>query len=139
MKREPLEHNIYFVIQPLQFVSRILGLSPFHIDPNYTIRYKGDCTFCHIIQATVMIFLLICTLYYSFLTTLEYNEPAFNIIVSIVWIINVLASHMTSILALLFFVTRNRNHITNVMSLLSRVDNKLFRNKSKQGAYSKQR
>ena len=139
MKKEPLEHNIYFAIQPLHFVSRILGLSPFHIDPNYTFRNKGGCTFCHIIQATLMILLLLYGLYNSVLTTAEYSESTFKLSVRVVYIINILVSNFTGILALIFTVTRNRNHITNMLSLLSRVDNKLFRNNSKQSAYSQQR
>ena len=139
MKKEPLEHNIYFVIQPLHFVSRILGLSPFHIDPNYKVRNKVGCTFWHIIQATVIILLLLYGLYNSVLTVADYNQPMFNVNLRIVWIINGLASHLTSILTLIFSVTRNRNHMTNMLSLLSRVDNKLFRNNSKQSAYSQQR
>jgi hypothetical protein len=138
-KKEPLEHNFYFVIQPLHFVSRILGLSPFHIDPNYTFRDKAGCTFCHITQATVMILQSLCGACNSVLTLGEYNEPTLNVIVGIVWIINVLVSHLTSILALLFSITRNRNHTRKVMSFLSPVNNKLFRNKSKQSAYSQQR
>jgi hypothetical protein len=139
MKKEPLEHDIYFVIQPLQFVSRILGLSPFHIDPNYTFRNNGCYNYTHIMHVTLMIILLLCSLCYNVLNLVAYNDSDFNIFVRIVWIINVLVSHMTSIIALLFSVTRNRNHMTNVMSLLSCVDNNLFRNKSKQDAFSKQR
>ena len=139
MKNEPLEHNIYFVVQPLHFVSRALGLSPFHIDPNYTFPNKGGCTFCHVIQATVMILLLLYGLYNSVLTFVEYSDPMYNAVLRTVWIINVLVSHLTSILTLLFAVTRNRNHMTNMLLLLSRVDNKLFRNNSKQSAYSQQR
>ena len=139
MKTEQMEHNIYFVIQPLHYVSRILGLSPFHIDPNYTFRNKCRCTFCHIIQATMMILLLLYGLYINVLTIVEYSDPMFKITVRAVWIINVLFSHLTSILALLFSVTRNRNHITQVLCLLSRVDNKLLRDNTKQSAYFQQR
>ena len=139
MKKEPLEHNIYFVIQPLHFVSRILGLSPFHIDPNYTFRNKGACTFCHIIQATLIILLLLYGLNKGVLHTAEYSETVLQLSVRVVYIINLLFSNFTGILALIFTVTRNRNHMTNMLSMLSRVDNKLFRNKSKQSAYSQQR
>ena len=139
MRKEPLEHNIYFVIQPLHSVSRILGLSPFHIDPTYTFRNKGGCTSCHIIQAAVMIFLLLYGLCTNVLTLVEDSDAMFNVIVRIVWIINVLLLHLTSILTLLFSVTRNRNHMTKVLRLLSRVDSKLFRNKSKQSVYSQHR
>jgi len=139
MKKEPLEHNIYFAIQPLHFVSRILGLSPFHVDPSYTFHNKGGGTFCHIIQAAVMILLLLFGLYSSVLTVVKYNESTFKMSVRVVCIINILVSSFTGILALLFTVTRNRNHMTNVLCLLSRVDNKLFRNNSKQSAYSQHR
>jgi len=139
MKNEPLEHNIYFVVQPLHFVSRALGLSPFHIDPNYTFPNKSGCTFCHIIQATLLILLLLYGSYNSVLTTVKHSESTFKLSVRVVCIINILVSNFTGIMALLFNVTRNRNHMTNMLSLLSRVDNKLFRNNSKQSAYSQQR
>jgi hypothetical protein len=139
MKKEPLEHNIYFVVQPLHFVSRLLGLSPFHIDPNYTLPNKGGCTFCHKIQATLLILLLLYGLYNSVIRTVEYSETTFKVSVRVVCIINILVSNFTGILALLFTVTRSKNHMMNMLSLLSRVDNKLFRNNSKQSAYSQQR
>ena len=139
MKKEPLEHNIYFAIQPLHFVSRILGLSPFHVDPSYTFHNKGGCTFCHIIQETVMILLLLYGSYNEVLACVAYSETTFNLSVRVVCIINILVSSFTGALALFFTVTRNRNHMTNVLCLLSRVDNKLFRNKSKQSAYSQHR
>jgi hypothetical protein len=139
MKKEPLEHNIYFVIQPLHFVSRMLGLSPFNINPNYTFRNTGGCTFCHIIQATLLILLLMYGLYNSVLNFVNYNLPMFIVNLRVIWIIWVVVTHLTSIPTLLFTVTRNRNHTTNMLSLLSRVDNKLFRNNSKKSAYSQQR
>jgi len=139
MKKEPLEHNIYFVIQPLHFVSRILGLSPFHIDPNYTFRNKVGCTFCHIIQAAVMILLLLYGLYINVLKAVTYSEITFHVFVRVVCIINIFVSSFTGILALFFAVTRNRNHMTNMLCLLSHVDNKLCSNNSKEGAYSQHR
>ena len=139
MKNEPMEHNIYFAIQPLDFLSRILGISPFLVDPNYTLRNKCGGTFCHIIQATVMILLLLYGLYNSVLTAVEHNESTFKLSVRVVCIINILFSSFTGILALLFTVTRNRNYMTKVLCLLSRVDSKLFRDKSKQSAYSQHR
>jgi hypothetical protein len=139
MKKEPLEHNTYFAIQPLHFVSRILGLSPFYIDPNYTFRNTVGCTFCHIIQASLTILLLLYGTYSSVLTTVEYSEPTFKISIRVMSIIFILVSNFTAILALIFTVTRNKNHMTNMLSLLSRIDNKLFRNTSKQIAYSQHR
>jgi hypothetical protein len=139
MKTEPLEQNIYFVIQPLYLVSRILGLSPFHIDSNYRFHNEGGSAYCHITQATLLILLIIYGLYNSTLAVLQYREPIFNVSVRVVWAINALVSNLTSILALLFAVTINRNHITNVLSLLSRVDRKFIRKNSKQSAYSQQR
>jgi hypothetical protein len=49
-----------------------------------------------------------------------------------------LVSKLTRTLALLFTVTRKRNHMTTVLCFLTRVDIKLFRNNSKQSAYSQQ-
>jgi hypothetical protein len=126
MKKDRMEHNIYFVIQPLQFVSRILGLSPLHIHPNYTFSSKYRYTYCHNIQATVIITLLVCGFCNSVLNLVEYIEPTFNLMARIVWIINVLVSHLTSITAFIFSVTRSRNHMTNITSLLSCFDNKRF-------------
>ena len=84
MKTEQMEHNIYFVIQPLHYVSRILGLSPFHIDPNCTFRNKGGCTFYRIMQATMMILFLLYCLYISVLETGEFSGHGSIIIVSVV-------------------------------------------------------
>jgi hypothetical protein len=122
MKKDRLEYNIYFVIQPLHFISRIFGLSPFHIEPNNTFRNKVGCTLCHIIHVTVMAVLLLYGLYKSVLNIFEYNAPKFNLSIPILWVINTLISHFSGILALLFSVTRNRNHISTVLCLLPRVD-----------------
>jgi hypothetical protein len=138
-KKEPLERNIYFVLQPLHFVSRILGLSPFHISPNTKCHNGNVCTYSHIILVTVLIILLLLGLYNSMLFLDTLSEGVLNISVRVVWTIYVLVSNLTSTLALPFTVTRNRNHMANVLCLSSRVDNKLFRNKSKQSAYSQQR
>ena len=86
-----------------------------------------------------MILLLLYGLCDYVLTLVEYSDPIFNVIVRILWIINVLFSYLTSIVSLFFTVTRNRNRMTNVLCLLSRADNKLFRSNSKQSAYSQHR
>jgi hypothetical protein len=69
----------------------------------------------------------------------ELSEIVLNLCVRVVWTIYTIIIHLTSILALLFNITRNGNHKTNVLSLLSRVDNKLFPKNSKQSAYAQQR
>ena len=81
-----------------------------------------------------MILLLLYGLYISVLVSFEYSETVTSVMVRAVWIIYVLVSHLTCILALLFSVTRTRNHMT-IVFLLSHADNKLFRNNTKQSAY----
>ena len=134
MKKEPLEYNIYFVIQPLHFVSKILGLSPFHIYSNTQCHNGSVCNYSHIILVTVSIILLLYGLYNSviFLDTL--SECILNISVRILWTIYMLVSNLMNILALLLTVTRNRNHMTKVLCFLSRADSKMFRTKSRQSA-----
>ena len=139
MKKEPLKHNIYFVIQPLHFVSRVLGLSPVHIDPKTKCHNGRVCIYSHIILATVMIIFLLYGLYNSILLLYKAGEGLLNISIRVLWNIYMLVSNLTNILALIFAVTRNRNYMTKVLCLLSRADNKLFHNTSKQSAYSQQR
>jgi hypothetical protein len=86
-----------------------------------------------------MIILLLYGLYDSILFLDTLSEGILNISVRVVWTIYMSVSNLTSILTLLFTVTRNMNHMTKVLCLLSRVDKKLFRNKSKQSSYSQQR
>jgi hypothetical protein len=87
---------------------------------------------------TVMIILLLYSLYDSILFLDTLSEGLLNISVRVVWTIYMSVSNPTSILTLLYTVTRNMNHMTKVLCLLSRVDKMLFRNNSKQSAYSQQ-
>jgi len=136
MKKEPLEHNIYFVHQPLHFVSRLLGLSPFHLYPNAKCHNGCVCTYSLFILITVVIILLLYVLYNSILFLVALSEGILNTSVRAVWTIYMLVSNLTSILTLLFTVTRKRNHVTKVLCLLSCVYNKLFRKNSEQSAHS---
>ena len=123
----------------LSFLSRILGLSPFHIYPNTKCHNGSVCTYSHIILVTILIILLLHDLYKSILFLDTLSEGLLNLSVRVLWTNYMLVSNLTRILTSLYTVTRNRNHMTNVLCLLSRVDNKLFRNKSKQSAYSQHR
>jgi hypothetical protein len=139
MKTEQMGHNIYFVIQPLLFLSRILGLSTFHTDPKYTFHNKSAFTVYHIIQVTLMILFLLFGLFSNILSTIQHTASVFNVTIRVVWIITILLSHVTNVLALLFSVTRTRYHMANVLSFISFIDNKLFLKNSKQNSYSQQR
>jgi hypothetical protein len=139
MKKEPLEYNIYFVIQPLHFVSKLLGLSPFHIYSNSQCHNGSVFNYSHIILVTVSIILLLYVLYNSIIFLDTFSEYILNISVRILWIIYMLVSNLIIILSLLLTVTRNRNHMRNVLCLLSLADSKMFRNKSRQSAYSQSR
>jgi hypothetical protein len=139
MKKSPLERNIYFVIQPLHFVSKIFGLSPLHIDPKHKCDSERTCICFHVSLATFMAVLLLYGLHNNIMYTTVMNDPTFHTSIRVVWGINMLASHLTSILALLFSVTRNRNHITNMLSSISRVDGKLLREHCKQSVHMHQR
>ena len=134
MKKESLEYNIYFVIQPLHFVSKLLGLSPFHIYSNTQCHNGSVCNYSHIILVTVSIILLLYVLYNSIIFLDTFSEYILNISVRILWIIYMLVSNLIITLSLLLTVTRNRNHMTNVLCLLSLADSKMFRNKSRQSA-----
>jgi hypothetical protein len=65
MKKETLEHNISFVIEALYFVSRVLELFPFHIDPDTNWYHGSVRIYTHVILATVMNILLHYGLYNS--------------------------------------------------------------------------
>jgi hypothetical protein len=107
MKKEPLEHNIYFFIQPLRSVWRVLGLSPFHIYPNTKCHNESVFTYSHIIFVRVLIILLLCDLYNSILLLDTLSEGLLNIYFRVLWTIYMLVSNLTSLLALLFTVHCN--------------------------------
>jgi len=74
MKKVPLEYNMYFVMQPPHFVSRELGLSPFHVYPNNKCHNGSVCTYSHIILVTVLIILLLYDLYNSILRIFRHTQ-----------------------------------------------------------------
>jgi hypothetical protein len=139
MTKSSNEYNIYFIIQPLHFMSKIFGLSPLHIDPEHDCDNKRTCTCFHVSLATFMMALLIYGLYHSIIFTNVLIEPNFYASIRIVWAINIFATFLTSILSLIFAVTRNRNHIRNILSIISRVDSKLLHKNFEQNIYKQQR
>ncbi|PNF21449.1 hypothetical protein B7P43_G13507 [Cryptotermes secundus] len=86
-----------------------------------------------------MIILLLYGLYISIIYTTVFNDVKYNAFVHALWIIAILALHSTSILALLLSVTRNRNHLRNVLTIISFVDSKLLHKHCKQSVYMHQR
>jgi hypothetical protein len=139
MRKSPLEHNIYFVIQPLHFVSKLFGLSPLHVDPKHKCHNERACNCFHVSLAIFMAVVLLYGLYNNIMYMSIMIEPTFRTSIRVACDINMLASYLTSILALLFSVTRNRNHITNMLSSITHVDGKLLREHCKQSVYMHQR
>jgi hypothetical protein len=139
MNESPFEHDIYFVIKPLHFVSQILGLSPLHIDPEHKCYSERACFRFHVFLTAIMIILLLYGLCKSIVYTTVFSVPKYNAFIHVVWSISILTSYSTSILALLLNVTRNRNHMRNVLSIISLVDSKLLHKHCKQSVYMQQR
>jgi hypothetical protein len=139
MKETSVEHNIYFVIQFLHFVSKIFGLSPLHIDPEHECDKKRACICFHATLVTFMMAVLLYGFYNSLIFTNELIEPNFYTSIRVVWGISIFAAYLTSILSLIFAVTRNRNHIRNMLSIISRIDSKLLHKNFEQSIYKQQR
>ncbi|KDR19122.1 hypothetical protein L798_07004 [Zootermopsis nevadensis] len=139
MKEEPFEHDVHFVIQPLHFVSKIFGMCPFHIDPKYRYDNERLCNVLHNMLATFMIVMLLFGLYSNMVYATELIDPTFNIIVRVVWVISVVTAYSSSILGLIFSITRNKNHMTAVLASICRVDKKLLHRHNKQNIYTSQR
>ncbi|KDR19121.1 hypothetical protein L798_07003, partial [Zootermopsis nevadensis] len=131
--------DVHFVIQPLHFVSKIFGLCPFHIDPKFRYDNERLCNVLHNLLATFMIVMFFFGLYSTMIYATEFNDPTFNIFVRVVWVINIVAAYSTSIVGLIFSVTRNKNHMTAVLASICRVDKKLVHRHSKQNIYTSQR
>jgi hypothetical protein len=139
MKESSFENDIYFVTKPLHFASKILGLSPWHIDPKYKCQNERACFYIHASLAAIMVVLILFGMCDSFIYAGTYSDPIFNRFVCVLWIISVTTSHSASILALLLNATRNRNHLGNVLSAISRVDSKLLHTNCKHNVYMQQR
>jgi hypothetical protein len=122
MKKSTNKHDIYFVIQPLHLVSKILGLPPLHIDPKYKCQNERTWFYIHVSLSIFMIVLVLYVFCESIIYITASNVNKLNSFTIVVWIIAVTASLSMSILALLLNFTRNRNHIGNVLSTISRVD-----------------
>ncbi|PNF21471.1 hypothetical protein B7P43_G13506 [Cryptotermes secundus] len=78
-------------------------------------------------------------LHNSIMHTTAFSEPHSYTSIRVVWAISILASYSTSILSLVFTVTRNRNHMRNMLSIISCVDSKLLHKHLKQSVYMQQR
>jgi hypothetical protein len=138
MKELSFQNDIRFVTKPLPFASKILGLSHRYIDPKYKCHNERACFYIHASLAAIMVVLILYGMCDSFIYAGTYSDHTFNRFVCVLWIIAVTASHSASILALLFNATRNRNHMGNVLSTLSRVDSKLLHTNYKHSVYMQQ-
>jgi hypothetical protein len=138
MKESSFVNDIYFVTKPLHLVSKLLGLSPWHIDTRHKWHNERNCVYIHASLTAIMVVLILYGMCDSFIHAETYSDPTFNRFVCVLWIIAVTASHSASILALLLNATRNRNHMGNVLSIISRVDSKLLRTNCKHSVYMQQ-
>jgi hypothetical protein len=139
MKEPTFDPDIYYVIQPVQFASKLLGLSPWHIDPKYKCYNQRAYVYFHFLLCAIMIVKILYGLCENIIYAAIYRDLKFSRFVCVVWIIAIISTHLTSVLALLLNVTRKTNHWGNVLSTISRVDSKLLRTNFKHSGYRQQR
>jgi hypothetical protein len=139
MKNQELKYNVYFEIEPLYYVSRLLGLAQFSFS-----RKKSGETEVHylhsdiILTTTLSVLLLVGLCLAEFFLT---KIPVLNIPILIrsLWFISFLSTYSTCIITLIFYVTIHRKHFPLLLRRIYIIDSKLFNDGRNEKRYKSRR
>jgi hypothetical protein len=139
MKNQKLKYNVYFEIQPMYYVSRLLGLAPFSIKKKKCGEREIHFSSSDIILTTSLnIFLLVglCVAEYVVAETAVHSFP---IVVRVLWFISVLSTYSTCIVTLILNITIHRKYLPVILKRVCIIDSKLFQDGSSEEHYKSRR
>jgi hypothetical protein len=139
MKNQELKYNVYFEIEPMYYVSRLLGLAPFSfkkIKSGYTEVHFSHSDF--ILSTTLSVSLLVglCLLYFVLANVVVTTFP---ILIRSLWFISQLAIYSTCIVTLILNITVHRKHFPLILRRICIIDSKLFNDGRNEKRYKSRR
>jgi hypothetical protein len=139
MKNHELKYNVYFEIEPLYYISRLLGLAPF----SFKKKKSGEIEvhFSHsdiILITTLSIFLLVglCLCEFVLANTAGITIP---ILIRALWFISLSSIYSTCIVTLLLNITIHRKHFPLILRRIHIIDSKLFNGGRNEKRYKRRR
>jgi hypothetical protein len=139
MKSQELKYNVYFEIEPLYYVSRLLGFAQF----SFRKKKSGDTEvhFSHsefILTTTLSVFLLV-GLCLSGSALVNLAVITIPILIRSLWFISELAIYSTCIVTLILNITVHRKHFPLILRRIYTIDSKLFNDGRNEKRYKSRR
>jgi hypothetical protein len=119
--------DIHFVVKPLYYVSKVLGMIVFKTGSANKCANKERCFVPELILPVFMIISMCVHLCFDVLYTIQFTGLELTLDTRVMWIVNKIVSSSTSIVTLLLNLTINRHCIPRILSYIHDVDIKLFR------------
>jgi hypothetical protein len=130
-----LKTDIYFVIKPMYYISKILGIAAFKIYKENESVNKYHFLVSDIILPVFMIIVLCLCSYASVIYAMKFDGREVAVNIRVVWISYIIISRLTSIFTLLMSVTVNKHYIPQALRYLSYVDRKLFEGSDRENIF----
>jgi hypothetical protein len=139
MKNQELKYNVYFEIEPLYYVSRLLGLAPFSLR-----KKKSGETEVHfsqsdfILTTTLSVVLLVglCLNQFVVANTSYINVPTFFYVLGF---IETLATYSTCIVTLILNISIYRKHLPLILRRIYVLDSKFLNDGRNEERYKSRR
>jgi hypothetical protein len=134
-----LKKNTSFVIKPMYYISKILGIATFKIYKENESVNKYHFLLSDIILPVFMIIVLCLNSYASVIYAMKFDGREVAVNIRVVWISNIIISRLTSIFTLFMSVTVNKHYIPQALRYLSYVDRKLFEGSDQENIFKQGR
>lgn len=139
MKNEELKYNVYFEIEPLYYVSRLLGLAPFSIRKKKSGEREVQFSRFDIILTAALNILLVVGLCFDEFRLASTSGAALPIVIRDLWFISVLSQYATCIVTLILNITIHRKHLPLILRRIYIIDSKLFNDGTNEKRYKSRR
>lgn len=125
MKNHELRYNIYFEIELLCFISRLMGLAPFSIKTANSAARGKSFQYSDIILTTFQTILILVGFCISELFVAVIDEPVLLSTIRTMWFISSVSYHTTCIVTLILNVTIHRQYLPRILNSINVIDSKL--------------
>jgi hypothetical protein len=139
MKNQELKYNVYFEIEPVYYLSRLLGLAPFSLRRKKS--GETEVQFSHsdfILTTTLSFFLLVgmCLGEYALANTSDINIPTFF---HVLWCTGTLATYSTCIVTSILNISIYRKHFPLILRCIYIMDSKFLNDGRNEERYKSRR
>jgi hypothetical protein len=139
MNNRELKYNIYFEIQPLYYVSRLMGLAPFSIKKKKCGETEIHYSHSDIILTTTLNIVLLMGLCLSEFVVADFVDHTYPAVIRALWFSSALSTYCTCIITLILNITIHRKHFPLILKRICIIDSKLFNDGSSEKHYKSRR